>query len=365
MKAAIMGAGISGLACAITLEKLGVQPVIFENRSRAGDRFVNGEILLSALNRPVNDCIAYFSEEFQIYLKPVGNIRKVVVYSENERAVIEGHLGFSNIRGRNPNSFESQLGQQVTSEIHYNSSHTYEQLLQEYTHVVLATGDAAYAARIQNFQEDLTVTLKGATVEGDFNLFTVYAWLDYRLTPKGYGWLIPISEKEASVVIGYPDYPENREPSPEVLWERFYERVRRDLGQDLKIVDRFEVNRYIFGLSERPRVGNTFFVGNCFGSIMPFLGFGQFPALLTGIYAAYDLCGKGHYEELTRPLRKSYYKGLSLRRALEKMDNPKLDIMVKGMDTHWGGKVLNSSFDYLKWIGLFLKPLVASEGRRV
>lgn len=365
MKVAIMGAGLSGLACAIILERYGVQPVIYENRSRAGNRFVNGEILLSALNRPVNDCIAYFSEEFQIYLKPVGNIRKVVVHSENEEAVIEGHLGFSNIRGRNPDSFESQLAAQVNSKIHYNSTYTYEQLLQEYTHVVLATGDAAYASKIQNFQEDLTVTLRGATMEGDFNRFTVYAWMDYRLAPKGYGWLIPISEKEASVVIGYPDYPENRGPFTEVLWERFYERVCRDLGQHLKIGDSFEINRYIFGICEQPRVGNTFFVGNCFGSMMPFLGFGQFPALLTGIYAAYDLCGKGNYEELTRALRKGYNNGLALRRALEKLDNPKLDIMVKGMDTYWGGKVLNSSFDYLKWIGLFLKPLVASEGRRV
>ncbi len=365
MKIAIMGAGLSGLACAVTLERLGVEPVIFENRSRPGDRFVNGEILLSALNRPVNDCIAYFSEEYNIYLKPVGNIRKAVIYSENEKAVVEGHLGFSNIRGRNPDSFDNQLAGQVKSEIIFNSTRTYEQLLQEYTHVVLATGDASYASRIQNFQEDLTVTLRGATMEGDFDRFTVYAWMDYYLSPKGYGWLIPISEKEASVVIGYPDYPENQKTPSEIYWERFYERVCRDLGQHLKIMDTFQVTRYLFGIVERPRLGNTFFVGNCFGSIMPFLGFGQFPAILTGVYAAYDLCGEGNYEELTRQLRKSYYNGLALRRGLEKLDNPQLDLMVKSMNTHWGGKVLNSSYDYLKWIGLFLRPLVASEGRRV
>ncbi len=360
-----MGAGLSGLACAAILERNGLKPVIFEKRSQPGDRFVNGEILLSALNRPGNDCIAYLSQEFEIYLQPVGNIRKLVVSSENEEAVIEGHMGFSNIRGRNPNSFENQLAGQVDSEIHFNSSCTYEQLLTEYTHVVLATGDAAYTARIQNFQEDLTVSLRGATVEGDFNRYTVYAWMDYRLAPKGYGWLIPISEKEASVVIGYPDYPENQETEPQVLWDRFFNRACKDLGQNLKIVDRFEVTRYIFGICENPRVGNTFFVGNCFGSMMPFLGFGQFPALLTGIYAAYDLCGKGNYEQLTRPLRQGYKNGLVLRRALEKMDNSQLDLMVKAIDTYWGGKVLSSSYDYLKWVSLFLRPLVAAEGRRV
>ncbi len=38
MKVAIMGAGISGLSCAITLEKNGIEPVIFEKRSKARDR---------------------------------------------------------------------------------------------------------------------------------------------------------------------------------------------------------------------------------------------------------------------------------------------------------------------------------------
>lgn len=37
MKGAIMGAGISGLPCAITLEKNGIEPVIFEKRSRVRD----------------------------------------------------------------------------------------------------------------------------------------------------------------------------------------------------------------------------------------------------------------------------------------------------------------------------------------
>ncbi len=34
MNVAIMGAGLSGLACAITLEKMGVTPTIFEKRSQ-------------------------------------------------------------------------------------------------------------------------------------------------------------------------------------------------------------------------------------------------------------------------------------------------------------------------------------------
>jgi flavin-dependent dehydrogenase len=42
MEVAIKGAGMSGLSCAITLEKHGIKPTIFEKRNRVGDRFVNG-----------------------------------------------------------------------------------------------------------------------------------------------------------------------------------------------------------------------------------------------------------------------------------------------------------------------------------
>lgn len=72
-----MGAGLSGLACAITLERNGVTPTIFEKRSKVGDRFVNGEVLLSIFTRPVHDCIASLSEEYGICLKPTSNIQKM------------------------------------------------------------------------------------------------------------------------------------------------------------------------------------------------------------------------------------------------------------------------------------------------
>lgn len=57
-----MEAGLSGLSCAITLEQNGISPVIIEHRKSVGDRFVYGEILLSLVNRPVFDPLAYFSE---------------------------------------------------------------------------------------------------------------------------------------------------------------------------------------------------------------------------------------------------------------------------------------------------------------
>ncbi|MFZ3170631.1 MAG: NAD(P)/FAD-dependent oxidoreductase [Carboxydocellales bacterium] len=354
-----MGAGLSGLACAITLEKQGITPVIFEKRSQVGDRFVNGEILMTVLERPVQDNIAYLTEKHGIFLQPVSNIKTLILHSEHEQVRISGHLGFVNIRGREQDSFENQLARQVKSEIIFNSLATYEELLGDFTHVVLATGDAAYAAKLQDFHQDLTVTLKGVTVQGNFDRYTVISWLDNRLAPQGYGYLIPFSEKEATIVIGYPDYQQNIEQDINVLWDRYYHRVCQDLNQTLEVTDRFEVTRYIMGICKYPRIGNTFFVGNCFGTMMPFLGFGQFPSLLTGIYAAHDLCGLGNYEQLTKPLRKSYQNSLVFRRTFEGLDNHKLDIIVKKLNGYWGQLLFNTKLiNPLKVASYLLRPWI-------
>jgi len=359
MKVAIMGAGLSGLACAITLEKHGIQPTIYEKRSRVGDRFVNGEVLLSIFTRPVHDCIASLSEQYGIYLQPTANIQKMTIRSKSEQAIIEGQLGFTNIRGREEDSFESQLGRQVQTPIQFHSEATYEQLLLNHTHVVMATGDGDYAKKTRNFREDLTVSIKGATVEGQFDRYEVMSWIDYDLAPFGYGYLIPYSETEANISIAIPDLPANRGVELEDLWEPYVHRLRTDLGQALPITDQFQITRYPMGICRSARIGNTFYVGNCFGSMMPFMGFGQYVALLTGIFAAYDLCGIGNYEELTAPLRKSYENSLVMRRAMEQLDNHDLDRIIRMLQGSLGEKLFQTKrLNPLKLASYLLRPYV-------
>jgi flavin-dependent dehydrogenase len=356
---AIMGAGLSGLACAITLEKNGITPTIFEKRSKVGDRFVNGETLMSIFTRPTHDCIASLSETYGIYLKPTSNIQKIEIFSKNKKAIIEAQIGFTNIRGREDDSFESQLERQTKTTIHFNSNKTYEQLLREYTHVVMATGDGDYSKKTRNFREDLTVSLKGKTVEGSFDRYTVMAWVNYDLAPYGYCFLIPFSEKEASVSIAIPDLPLNTEVNIDDQWELFYQNVKSELNQKLRVTDEFKITGYPIGICRSARIGNTFYIGNCFGSMMPFMGFGQYCALLSGIYAAYDLCGLGKYEELMKPLRQSYENSLVLRRAMEQLSNDGLDIIIRGLQGYWGEKLFQTkSIDPLKVASFLLRPYI-------
>jgi flavin-dependent dehydrogenase len=332
MDVAIMGAGMSGLSCAITLERHGVQPVIFEKRSRVGDRFVNGEATFSLLNRPIKDELRYLKEKYDIHLIPTGVVNKLVFHSKNEVGSIEGALGYLNIRGRHEDAYECQLERQVRSGIHFNSTCEYEQLRKDFEYVVLAPGDGAYAEKLGNFRCDLSVTIKGATVTGEFLTSMPHVWFNYDVIPRGYAWLLPYSETEANLVLAYPDTQENIQLDLNAMWEEFYSMACRQLDQSLEITDRFEITRYMMGICEKPIQDKTYFVGNCFGAMSPGLGFGQFTSVLTGIYAAYDLLGLDSYDELSKPLFANYHHSLTLRRFLMSLTDKDLDLIVKNLD---------------------------------
>ncbi|MDP4145140.1 MAG: NAD(P)/FAD-dependent oxidoreductase [Bacillota bacterium] len=342
MKVAIMGAGMSGLACAITLEQHGLTPAIFEKRNCVGDRFVNAEATFSILNRPVNNDLLYLQQNFNIHLRSTDAVKKLVIHSKNEIGSIDGNIGFVNIRGRHKESYENQLSKQVKSPIQFNSAAEYAQLCKEFDYVILAPGDGIYACELGNYRSDLTCTIRGATVEGDFLTDISHVWFNYQIIPRGYAWLIPFSEKEANLVIAYPDYPDNIRLDIDVMWNEFYHLACKQLDQNFTITDKFEINRYMMGICDKPRIDNTYFVGNCFGSISPGLGFGQFAAMLTGIYAAMDICGLGKYEELVKPLFDNYNNSLVLRRFLEGLDDTKLDFLIKNLDN----KLTNNLIDF-------------------
>lgn len=344
MDIAIMGAGLSGLSCAITLEKHGIAPFIFEKRSCVGDRFVNAELVVSILDKPVKDSIKYLKDNYDIHLTPINDIKKVVFHSKHSIGSIDEAIGYINIRGRHENSFEYQLSRQVRSEIHFNSKYSYDELCKEFEYVILSPGDGAYAAQLGNYRCDISTILKGATVEGEFINNIVHMWFNYDVIPKGYGYVIPFSQREANIVIAYPGYPGNIKLSINEIWDRFYSIACRDLDQDFRITDQFEISKYILGICSRPVIENTYFVGNCFGTISPGLGFGQFSSILTGIYSAYDLCGLGKYEELVKPLFENYDHSLSLRRFLEGLDDDKLDFLIKNLDRKLVSGLIDKTF---------------------
>lgn len=342
MNVAIIGAGLSGLSCAITLEKYGIKPDIFEKRNCVGDRFVNAEAMFNILNRPAKDCIRYISDNYEINLKPIAEVNKLFIHSKNETGSIDGKIGYTNIRGRHEDSYENQMKRQVKAGIKFNSSYEYEELCKNFEYVVLAPGDGGYASHLGNYKCDLTCTIKGATVKGEFITSNPHVWFNYDILPKGYAWLIPFSEKEANLVLAYPDYPQNIRLDIKDLWKKLYNLVCRDIDQDLHITDNFEITRYMMGICNKAKIDNTYFVGNCFGTISPGLGFGQFASILTGVYSAYDICGFGNYEEFVKPLFENYEHSLVLRRFMENLTDEQLDFHIRNLNNNIIDKLVHN-----------------------
>lgn len=357
MDVGIIGGGLAGLACAITLEKDGIKPVVYEKRRKVADRFINCELFLHVQTHPIKDVFKYFSEELDISIQPNSHINKLVLHSPNNKATLKGNIGFSTMSGRHELALAKQMLNQYKGKITYKSNYSFEDIQKKHTHIVVATGDGEYSEEFNNYDTALTVSLKGAIVEGNFDKTTTIAWLNNDFAPKGYGYSIPISKDKANLVLAYPEYSENQSFDIEDLWKKYYDRAQKDFGQSLKIIDKFQIENYYLGKCIRPRIGNTFFVGNCYG-IMPFLGFGQFTAIVTGVFAALDILGKGNYEKLIKDLDKSYKNSLTLRRGLEKLDNDKLDALIKIISGKAGELVFNNSINYLSIFSNLLKPIL-------
>ncbi len=193
---AIMGAGLSGLACAFELEKYGFTPEIFDDRREVEDRFINMEGMMDMLTKPISDCFAHLADNYNLYLTPQNPIKRMDLCSESHRTFIEGQLGFFTVRGRHPNALGKQMEDKVKSQIHFNSKKDHHTLAREYDIIVLATRDGHQTRQLQKYKNDVSVKIKGATLHGSFDPTCVKIILNNHFAPKGYTYLLHYDEKK-------------------------------------------------------------------------------------------------------------------------------------------------------------------------
>lgn len=325
MKVAIIGAGLSGLACAHELEKHGVEPTIFEKNDFIGDQYSHIGGLLKIQHRPIKDAIKYFKKNLDINITPVNTINNLTHYSPNKKTVIKGNLGYFTKRGREKDALFSQIHSQLKNPIiHFNTLGDYQPLSNEFDFVVIANGTAAYAKELGCWHETIKTYIKGAIVLGNFDPNTLIMWINKKYCKNGYAYLTPYNNKKASIILVVSDVNANE---VDYFWELFlyHENLKYTIIEEFK--QKHETG-YVYPYT----VDNIYLTGNAGGSIDPFLGFGQLSSITMGVMAAKSIVLGQNYEKSIEKVVTRHNRWIrEMRKAFNNADNKTYDIVMAGI----------------------------------
>lgn len=347
MNVSIIGAGLSGLSCAFYLEKHGTKTVLYEKNKKVGDFYKIAEAMFHILTRPVVDQYKYIGQKYKLYLKPYQTINSSIIHTPNHQVEINGFHGFVNLRGDSEVSLEKQLLEKIKGNVIYNSKQTYRDIQQTSDFIVVATGDPKNVLDIQEWKTDVNVELMSATINGNFRGDQVRFWINHKYAPRGYAYMLPWNSKKASIAIGIP----KQQIDLKDRWNKFL----NDFPIPFSIEEEFDIHDYVIGTPRTNQVGNTLFVGNTGGFLLPFLGFGQYTSILSGLLAGKAIVEGKEYNELIKPLRKEYKRSLGLRRGFEKLTDSHFDMLGQLLESESAKNIMvNGQINIIKWLGAAL-----------
>lgn len=324
MRVAIIGAGVAGLSCAHELERNGIQPVIYERNSFIGEQMPHIAVFLEITYRPIKDILTYVREQFNIELKPLNTINRMIHHSPNKTAVIKGNLGYFFIRGRESTDLKNQLYSQLKNTgIQFNESVNYDALAGNFDYIVVASGNPSITQELGCWQAWFKGHERGATILGNFDPNTLIMWLNQDYCKNGYAFLSPYDSTKAFVTLVVPDV---NAKELDHYWEQFLhtENFERTFIEEFKL-------EHLAGHVYPHQLNRVLFAGNAGGAPDPFLGFGQFNALAMGVMAARAIAQGKDYETLIKDIVKRNTQMYQFRKAFDRLTNKQYDAVVSSI----------------------------------
>ncbi len=318
MKVAIIGAGLSGLACAIELERHGIRPDIFEETKMLGDKPGALVASLRLFTDSIRSPMSYMKSAYGISLTPLHPIKQMVMHAPLKSVSTKGNHGYVFKKGIEADSVEHQLAAHMNVPIKFNTHINLRDIRNEYEHIVVATGINTIAKELGLWMTNFQAQCRLATIFGEFGNNAMHMWLNKSFARNGYAYILTKNPSEAELVLVVSDIDQTR---LDYFWNEFL--IREKPGFHIGKCNDIE---HIIGYPLTNRYENCYFVGNCGGMIDDFLGFGSFRAMESGIMAARAIALKQDFNKLLKPYKKEVLRLHEYRKMVDLLNNKDLDI---------------------------------------
>lgn len=355
-RVAIMGAGVAGLSCAFNLEKYGIYPDIYEIQDQiAGRGFDHTLGWMNIMYRPIRDPLKFLNNKYGYNIKPMAEIKRLVMISPKNSVTIDGKLGYIHLSGPDRRSIYQQVYPLITkSNFKFSEVANFRELAQDYDHVVMANGYTELTELCGQWNTDVAGFVRGATVYGDFDPETIYMWFNTDFAQHAYAYFVPWSDRKGSLTL---NMLETTVHGGAICWNRFIDYLdwKIEIGDIWETVHNLgHVDKYFYD--------NIIFTGAAAGCLDPLFAFGNVASFVSGGAAAIHLAGKGDYLNETKFFRERNKKLRTVRRYIDKFTNDDFDKLVEFLKTPaFRTMATKTNVNFVNIISKFVKTLVDPE----
>lgn len=317
---AIIGAGLSGLACALELKRNGITPVVFERAGSPGGGLDYLVVVLRIFRRSLGNPMHYFKTRYNIDLSPVCRLHNIVMKGPTRTASVQGRLGHIFQKGSDVRSIESQLIRAGDIAVYFDTIAHINDIYDRFSHIIVASGCYSIPKEHGGFNLTFQSHTRIARILGEFKTGFIKMWLNRDYANSGYVYMVADNPEYADLVMSVTDIT-NREM--DYYWKEFL--TKENIANPIVSTD--DVEQHI-GSSSCSQKGKLYFIGNAGGMIDNFLGFGACRAMESGILAARAIAGGYDFNKMMKPFIAETKRLEEYRKMVNRLGNEGFDRLV-------------------------------------